>query len=214
MIVPGIIWDLDNTLYRFTDAMKYQCNVAAAKAAQDLGLSLPYEELLDIAIRSEKEYGYSLHNYILHHGLTYKDLHHPFHEAIDETLVEKIEGLKDFLTTVEFPKVILTNASRDWANRVLSYIGLSSVFQQNEILAMEDFHYEPKARTDRGLTMAIERLGVAENHILFIDDLERNLLIPYQSGLKTVLVHNRFDAEHILYQLDCPTQIHETQLLR
>jgi len=211
--VEAVIWDLDNTLYRFTDQQKYQCNEAAAKAAQANGLDLPYDELLKIAIASEEEYSYSLHHYTLYHDLAYRDLHHPFHDAIEVENIQPVKGVRETVEEIDLPKVILTNATRQWTHRVLKYCDLDDLFHDHEILAMEDFEYEPKARGTRGLDRAIDTLNKPIENIVIVDDLERNLKLPKQKGLKTVLVHGQSNAAHIDYQFDCITKINIANLL-
>ena len=109
--IRGVIWDLDNTLYRFTDKFYRSCTEAAAQAAQELGINLSYDETLRLAERSEAEHGYSMHAYVTDHGLSYTALHFPFHQRIDETVIETIDGVKEALESLDIPQVILTNAS-------------------------------------------------------------------------------------------------------
>jgi len=91
--IKGVIWDLDNTLYRFTDQFKEQCNRVAAKAAQSQGIDLSYDDTLKLAQKSETDHGYSIHLYVTHHGFTYDSLHVPFHDNIDETTIDIIDGV-------------------------------------------------------------------------------------------------------------------------
>lgn len=188
--VKGIIWDLDNTLYRFTDELKAHCNVAAAKAAQDLGINFSYEDTVKIAERSEEKYGYSLHVYVTDHGLSYQDLHVPFHQNIDENVILKINGARAALEKFQGKQVILTNASRCWAERALKHIGVDDMFQRHEIIPMEDVGYEPKARSDKGYKKACEILGLEPTQTLIADDLDRNLIPAHKMGIQTIYMHH------------------------
>ena len=188
--IKGVIWDFDNTLYRFTDAFYRSCTVAAAGAAQELGIKLSYEDTLRLAERSEREHGYSMHGYVTEHGLTYASLHFPFHEKIDETIVEKIDGMPKALKSLKLPQVILTNASRDWVNRVLKHIGMDHLFTQDRIIAMEDVGFEPKSRTARGFLKALSILKLPPSEVIMVDDLDRNLVIPSDLDIRTVYLHH------------------------
>lgn len=188
--IKGVIWDLDNTLYRFTDTFYRSCTLAAAEAAQELGINLSYEDTLKLAERSEEEYGYSMHGYVTDHGLTYASLHFPFHEKIDETVIEKIDGVPEALASLELPQVILTNASRDWAERTLKYIGADHLFPGEKIIPMEDVGFEPKARSAKGFLKAQELLNLPVENIVMVDDLDRNLSIPNDLGMSTVYMHH------------------------
>lgn len=188
--VQGVIWDLDNTLYRFTDAFYRSCTESAAKAAQDLGIDLNYDETLKLAERSEVEHGYSMHGYVTDHGLSYAELHFPFHQNIDVSVVEPIIGTAQVLEKFANHQVILTNASRCWAERVLQNLNIDTVFKSHEIIPMEDVNYEPKARSDRGYKRAVEILGLAPENIIMVDDLDRNLIIPHKMGMQTIYMHH------------------------
>lgn len=191
--IEAVIWDLDNTLYQFTDDLKYHCNVAAAKAVIDAGLPLVFEEALQIAVKSEIDYNYSLHEFILNHGLSYKELHHPFHDNIDETLGKRISGLLNCFENLHLPHIVLTNSSQGWARRVLKHLDLDVFFAHDTILCMEDFAFVPKARGNEGVSLALEKLKTAPENTLIVDDLSRNLLQAKQAGLQTAITH--FDGD-------------------
>lgn len=190
--IRGIIWDLDGTLYRYNDLFIKACNIAAARAAQSLGVNITYEESVELAVRSEETYGYSLHGFIHEHGLSYARLHHPFHEFIDEKLIQKNEDFVTALESLQLPQVLLTNASRGWANRVLTHLGMKHLFPDTHIIPMEDVDYTPKARGSAGFEKALQILDVPPAQVVVVEDLTRNLIIPRQMGLRTVLMtHGR-----------------------
>ena len=188
--VQGVIWDLDNTLYKFTDKFYRSCNEAAAKAAQDLGINLSYEDTLKLAERSEEEHGYSMHGYVTHHGLSYTDLHFPFHQNIDETVIGPIDEAVQALEKFKDQQVILTNGSRCWAERALKFIGMDHIFKSENIIPMEDVNFEPKARSDVGFQKAVDLLKLPVENIMMVDDLDRNLIIPHKMGMQTIYMHH------------------------
>lgn len=188
--VQGIIWDLDNTLYRFTDKFFTSCTQAAAKAAQAAGIDISYEDSLKIAERSEHEHGYSMHIYVTHHGLSYADLHFPYHQAVDENAIELIDRAVDAVQKFKGPQVILTNASRCWAERALKFMGMDHLFTADQIIPMEDANFEPKARSDKGYKLAIQKLNLPPENIMMVDDLDRNLIIPHKMGIQTIYMHH------------------------
>lgn len=195
--IKGIIWDLDNTLYRFTDEFKTHCNQAAAEAALEVGIDLSHADAFKIAERSEELYGYSMHIYVTDHGLSYADLHIPFHRRIDENIIEPIEGALGALEKFKGHQVILTNASRCWAERALNYIGANHLFKEEEIIPIEDVDFVPKARDRDGFNRALEILNIPANDVLMVDDLDRNLVIPHQMGMQTVYMHHGKPIEHL-----------------
>ncbi|NQZ14900.1 MAG: HAD hydrolase-like protein [Alphaproteobacteria bacterium] len=214
--IEGVIWDLDNTLYRFTDGFRHHCNVAAAKAAKEKGIDLPYDDCVKIAERSEEEFGYSMHIYITHHGFSYADLHFSFHQNIDENIIEPIEGLIDKIKVINLPQIILTNGSRCWAERALTRIGANDLFDSNKIIAMEDVNFEPKARSLSGFRKALIQLGTNPSNTLFVDDLDRNLVKAKELDLQTAYVHygDKMDilSDDIDYQFEDANAVINTLL--
>lgn len=188
--IQGIIWDLDNTLYQFTDEFITVCNIAAAKAAQELGINLSYDDTLKLAERSELEHGYSMHGYVTDHGLSYADLHFPFHQNIDEKVIQPIEGAIEVLEFFRGRQVILTNASRCWANRALKFIGSNHLFEDEDIIPMEDVGFEAKASNDDGFLKGADLLKINPEEVLMVDDLDRNLKRASQLGMQTVYMHH------------------------
>jgi len=188
--VQGIIWDLDNTLYRFDDAFITACNVSAAKAALQCGVRMEFEDALALATRSQKEMGYSLHGFIVEHGIPYEDLHFPFHEGVDISIIRAMDGLSDALRLIDRPQVVLTNASRPWARRVLDHLGLSAIFPDPAIIPLEDSDFIPKARGPAPFEKALDALGLAAQSVVIVEDMPRNLVIPQQMGFLTALVHH------------------------
>lgn len=188
-VIHGVIWDLDNTLYKFTDGFYRSCTEAAAEAAQELGIDLSYEDTLKLAERSEEEHGYSMHGYVTDHGLSYASLHFPYHQKIDETVIEPIIGAKEALENLDLPQIILTNASRCWAERVLKFCEIDHLFPHEKIIPMEDVEFEPKSRSKKGFLKAAKFLDVHPKNILMVDDLDRNLMIANELSMQTAYVH-------------------------
>lgn len=187
--IKAVIWDLDNTLYRFTDAFKEQCNRAAAKAAHDQGIKLSYDDTLKLAQKSETEHGYSIHLYVTHHGFSYDSLHVPFHDNIDETTIEIIDGVAENIRALDLPQSILTNASHDWASRVLKHMGLDDLFPDSHITASENVNFEVKSQGKAGFNRALEALELPPEQVVMVDDLDRNLIIPHEMGMQTAYLH-------------------------
>lgn len=195
--IKGIIWDLDNTLYRFDDAFEHACNIASARAAIDLGAQLSMTEALVIAEGSFEQYGYSGHVFQQEYQISFEDYHFKFHDSIDEKIIEANEEMREALAAVTLPHVILTNASRRWAQRVLKHLGLDPWFSDDRIIAQEDSDFQPKSRGPRGFEIALEKLGLPAHNILIVDDLTRNLRIPKEMGLQTAWIHHGAKADDL-----------------
>lgn len=205
---------MDNTLYQFTDEFKLSCNKAAAQAVSSVRSDFTYEQALEIAIDSYKRYHFSLYRFVTEFGLTYEEVHFPFHEAFDDSLIRPLEGLFKTLEGIDLPQIILTNASRYWAKKALKKVGGDYLFEDSQLIALEDFSFEPKARSTVGYKIALEKLKSKPGQTLFADDVDRNIFKAKEFGLKTSYIHyetdplsakltdhNHYDAKHLCDEL-------------
>lgn len=187
--IEGIIWDLDNTLYRFTDDFRRHCNEVAAQLAVQMGLPMSETEAFDLAEKSEALFGYSIHYFVKDYGFSYRDMHGPYHDLVGVEHIEMIEGMRQQLTALEQPQAILTNASKGWARRALTHAGLKDLFPDEKIIAVEDADFEAKSISDKGFNIAVETLNLCPTKIMMVDDLTRNLKIPHEMGMHTAHIH-------------------------
>lgn len=188
--LKGIIWDLDNTLYRFDDDFKHACAVAAAKAAVALGAPLSLKEAIDISWESFYRTGYSMDMFIARYDLDRERMHHSFHKFIDETLLKSSLQTVSLFEQMNLEHCLVTHASGDWARRALSHLGLLPWFAEGRIIALEDIAFAKKAESARPFEEALSRLGMAVADCLVVEDIPENLAIPRALGLKTVLIHH------------------------
>ena len=59
----------------------------------------------------------------------------------------------------DYRHVILTFAIRDWAKRVLDHTNLAEFFEPDYILGAEDYDFEDKAHSARGILTALDKVG-------------------------------------------------------
>jgi FMN phosphatase YigB (HAD superfamily) len=188
--VQGVIWDLDGTLYRFTELFKTACNHAAAKAACTVRPHYIYEEAYLKCVASEQQYGFSLYWFHQETQMAYEDMHFVYHDAIDEKIIERNEAVGEALRALKIPSVLLTNSSRSWVTRLLNHLNMADIFGDRDILALEDVGFEPKSRTTAGFEKAIALLKLPPENILVVEDLPRNLAKAKEAGLQTMLLHH------------------------
>lgn len=209
--IKGIIWDLDNTLYRFTREFRFMCNQAAAKAAIELGFDQPYDEALKIALKSSVDHHFSLYTFLNDYGMEYKKLHLLFHDYFDETLIDPIHGVVEAIEAINLPQVVLTNGSRAWAKKALRQIEATHLFEGHEILALEDVGMVSKVGGLDGFEQALSKLNLEGGEALFIDDLDKNLKKSKEAYLNTALIHHGQEQEKlpefIDYQFENPIDL-------
>ena len=188
--IDGIIWDLDNTLYRFDAAFEHACNIASARAAISLGVPMEFEEALEVAQISFRKHGFSGLIFEQNYQICRQDYHFKFHESIDEKIIRVNEEMKAGLQNIGIQNVILTNASHEWAVRTLTHLGLKDFFPDTHILGQENVDFIPKARDNHGFEKALEILNLNPENALMVDDLSKNLRIPATMGMQTALVQH------------------------
>lgn len=188
--IRGIIWDLDGTLYRFSELFRTACNHAAARSALAMRPDMVYEDAYQKSVLSEEQNGFSLLWFHQETNIPFEDMHFIYHDAIDESVIEKNASMIEALRPITLPQIILTNASRGWVTRILKQLGLDEFFNDENILALEDANFTPKGRGTAGFELAIRKLGLPANDVLMVEDLPRNLAKAKECGLATALVHH------------------------
>ncbi len=188
--IRAIIWDLDNTLYRFDSIFEDACNRAAAKTICGMVPGLHFDDAFAAAVDSYAQHGYSGKALIARYNLSYDAYHYPYHEAIDETMLARNDAMIAGLFALGRPQAILTNASRHWAERALVHLGMKEFFPDDFIFALEDSAFEAKSHSVRPFTMAQEKLGAAPHETLVVEDTVKNLKVPKDMGFQTALIHH------------------------
>jgi len=95
-------------------------------------------------------------------------------------------------------RVVHTNAPRAYAARVLAARGLDLVF--DAVYGVEDAEYQAKPRA-AAFEAVFARDGIPPHRAAMFEDDPRNLLIPHERGMKTVLVGPGRPAQaHIHHQ--------------
>lgn len=200
--IKGLIWDLDNTLYRFDKAFEKACNIAAARTVQTLLPNVSYEEALEAAEKSYAEHGYSGKILVEQYGITYSDYHYLYHDTIDESILEKNEAILMALSEIDLPHVLITHSSRRWAERTIKHLGMEAFFPTNRIIPLEDTNFEGKAYSSAPFIKGLELLNLPPEKVMVVEDTAKNLIRPKEMGMTTVLIHHGnapVESSHIDY---------------
>ncbi|TCP60708.1 putative hydrolase of the HAD superfamily [Rhodovulum bhavnagarense] len=196
--IRGWVFDLDNTLYppeaRLFDQIEQRMTAFVMEA---LGVSEPEADKLR-------------HTYWARYGTTLAGLMQVHGVAPDRYLVEVHDISLDRLTPdpdlrariVALPgrRIVYTNGSADYAQRVLAARGLAGAF--DEVFGIEDADYNPKPRRDAFETI-FAKGGIDTPDSAMFEDDARNLAAPHAMGMRTVHVAPRPEpAPHIHYHTD------------
>ena len=202
------VFDLDNTLYppqaRLFDQIE---RLMADYVMRELNVDAETAHML--RQKYWKEYGTTLAGLMHVHNVDPDPYLHEVHQ-LDLSHIEVSPNLRAAISALPGRKIIYTNGSRAHGEGVSGALGLGGVF--DAIYGVEDADYTPKPDM-----AAFEKIFTADGintkrAAMFEDDI-RNLAIPHQMGMKTVLVGPEEFAPHIHHQTEDLTAF-LTQLVR
>ncbi len=192
------VFDLDNTLYpphmRLFDQIEVKMT---AYVMNTLGVDKPEADRL--RQKYWAEHGTTLAGLMREHDLDPD----PYLVAVHDISMDPLDPdpeLASVIRDLEGRRIVYTNGSASYAERVLEARGLSDLF--DAIYGVEHANYRPKP--ERAAFEAIfERDGItAQNAAMFEDD-QRNLAAPHDMGMRTVLVApTPHDAPYIHHHTD------------
>lgn len=188
--LKGIIWDLDNTLYRAHQGMDHAYHLAAARLAVRDGVEPSMDVALEKARKSYEEREFSGRFLITEHGYDVPHLHKELHDLIDETAIVKSIETADLLRELDLKNALVTHGSQSWAHRVLAHLDLVEFFAHDAILSLESYDFQRKNESSAGVEMALKALDLAPDQVVMVEDIAHNLNIPYDMGIFTVFVHH------------------------
>lgn len=190
--LQGVIWDLDNTLYRVDRAIEDAFHYAVARAVIAAGVDLPFKLAAEMARDSFLKYGHSGKVFIDRYGLNSEKLHFAYHGYIDETVIAKSVEQRDLFELLPLRHALVTHSARSWAEKVLRHLGLLQWFPPERIFAFEDYSFKAKHQHSTGFDVALEKLGLEAKDVAVVEDTLPNLEIPHRMGMATVyLRHGR-----------------------
>ncbi|MEQ1769304.1 MAG: pyrimidine 5'-nucleotidase [Devosia sp.] len=177
------VFDLDNTLY------PRECNLFAQidLLISDYMVSatgLPYAEARALQKSYYRDHGTTLHGLMLHHGVDPDHFLNTVH-AIDYSGVPAHPMLAEAIGSLPGRKFVLTNGDVGHTKAVLRQVGASDLF--DGIFDIRSMKYKPKPLPEAYAEFFATH-GVDAKRAAMFDDLEKNLLVPHDVGMKTVQV--------------------------
>ncbi|MBP5447869.1 MAG: HAD-IA family hydrolase [Treponema sp.] len=204
MIVKNIIFDLDNTLYSPTSAMDAGISRRMMAAVVDF-LGTDLEAATELRHKNVPYYSTTL-EWLRSRGLTdvegYFAKVHPDNEA-DELAYDK--DLRSFLQSIEQKKIVLTNAPREHADRVLEKLRIADLFSAVVDIRACGLLGKPYANSYK---IALEKCGGTIDDTIFLDDQYKYTDGFEALGGTALLVGNKNGAhlnpESAAYNKDVP----------
>jgi putative hydrolase of the HAD superfamily len=177
------VFDLDNTLYPYHVNLWQQVD---ARIGEFVGawLKVSAEEARAIQKDYYRRYGTTMRGMMTEHGVRADDYLAYVHQ-IDHSPLQPNPAMGAAIASLPGRKLILTNGSTDHAGAVLTRLGLLAHFEAVFDIIAAELEPKPAAQTYHKF---LARHGVDPGKAAMFEDLARNLVVPHQLGMTTVLV--------------------------
>jgi putative hydrolase of the HAD superfamily len=176
------VFDLDNTLY--PHHLLWQQVDERIRAYIARFLDVTHEEAFRVQKDYYKRYGTSMRGLMTEHGMQPDDYLDYVHQ-IDHSPLEPNPALGAAIEKLGGRKLILTNGTRKHADAVTRRLQIHDRFEDVFDIVAADLEPKPLPQVyDRFLA----RHGVDPARAAMFEDLARNLAVPHQLGMTTVLV--------------------------
>ena len=177
------VFDLDNTLYPHHVNLWQQVDARIGEFISAY-LKISAEEARVIQKDYYKRYGTSMRGMMTLHGVRADDYLAYVHK-IDHSPLEPNPAMGAAIAKLPGRKLILTNGSTDHADKVLQRLGIGSHFEAVFDIIAAELEPKPAPRTYQKF---LRDHGVDPTRSAMFEDLARNLIVPRQLGMATVLV--------------------------
>ncbi len=196
--VTNWVFDLDNTLYPPEMRLFDQIEVRMIDWVMDT-VGVDRDEANRLRVDYWQRYGTTLAGLMAEHGADPTPYLIHVHEiSMDHLTVD--QDLADHIRALPGRRIVYTNGSAPYAERVLAARGLSGLF--DAVYGVEHAAFRPKPQ--RAAFEAIfARDGITPEQAAMFEDDPRNLAAPHEMGMRTVHVAPEpHPAPHIQHHTD------------
>jgi putative hydrolase of the HAD superfamily len=177
------VFDLDNTLYPHHVNLWQQVD-ARIRDFVAAHLGVPSDEAFRIQKDYYRRYGTTMRGMMTEHGVRADDFLAYVH-AIDHSPLEPNPAMGAAIARLPGRKLILTNGSRAHAGNVLDRLGIAGEFEAVFDIVAAELEPKPSPLTYRRF---LDLHHVEPTRAAMFEDLARNLVVPHQLGMTTVMV--------------------------
>jgi putative hydrolase of the HAD superfamily len=181
--VDAWVFDLDNTLYPRHINLFSQVDKRIREYVGRL-LNLPPDEAQRVQKDYYQRYGTTLRGLMVERGIKPDDFLEYVHD-IDHSPVLPDPRLGSAIERLPGRKFILTNGSKAHAEKVAERLGIARHFEDIFDIVRSELLPKPNALTYGRFVTAT---GIDPTRAGMFEDLARNLLVPHDLGMATVLV--------------------------
>lgn len=189
------VFDLDNTLYPPECALFDQIEVKmTAYVMNELGVDQDRANFL--RDHYWQTYGTTLSGLMTEHNIDPMPYLFDVHDISLDHVPEDL-ALRQHIIDLPGRKIVYTNGSEFHADNVLEARGLTGIFDAIYGIEHSDFHPKPTAKAFDAI---INRDGFNAKSAAMFEDDHRNLRVPFDIGMQTVLVGPPQAQTHIHHQ--------------
>jgi putative hydrolase of the HAD superfamily len=177
------VFDLDNTLYPHHVNLWQQVD---QRIGEFVGahLKVSAEEARRIQKDYYRRYGTTMRGMMTEHGVRADDFLAFVHQ-IDHSPLQPNPAMGAAIARLPGRKLVLTNGSTDHADKVLQRLGIGAHFEAVFDIIAAELEPKPAPQTYRKF---LQLHAVDPARSAMFEDLSRNLVVPHQLGMTTVLV--------------------------
>ena len=177
------VFDLDNTLYPHHVNLWQQVDARIGEFVS-AWLKVSREEARRIQKDYYRRFGTTMRGMMTLHGVRADDYLAYVHK-IDHSPLEPNPAMGAAIAQLRGRKLILTNGSVEHVDKVLERLGLTSHFDAVFDIIAAELEPKPAPQTYRKF-LDLHQVDPAKSAMF--EDLARNLVMPHQLGMTTVLV--------------------------
>jgi putative hydrolase of the HAD superfamily len=181
--IDNWVFDLDNTLYPHHVNLWQQVDARIGEFVSSW-LNITREEARALQKDYYKRFGTTMRGMMTLHGVRADDYLAYVHK-IDHSPLEPNPGMGEAIAKLPGRKLILTNGSVDHVDAVLARLGLSDHFDGVFDIIAAELEPKPSPQTYQKF---LRDHAVDPARAAMFEDLSRNLVVPHQLGMTTVLV--------------------------
>ncbi|MEM1006497.1 MAG: pyrimidine 5'-nucleotidase [Pseudomonadota bacterium] len=192
------VFDLDNTLYpphmRLFDQIEALMTDYVVRA-----IGVDRTEADRLRSTYWRQYGTTLAGLMAEHDLDPDPYLHAVHQ-VDMSHLDPDAELADHIQSLPGRRIVYTNGTAPYAERVLAARGLGGLF--DAIYGVEHAGYRPKPEM-AAFQAIFTQDGIDTSKAAMFEDEPRNLAAPHAMGMRTVHVApDRHEADHIHHHTD------------
>lgn len=177
------VFDLDNTLYPAHSNLFAQVDVRIREYVRTL-LATSEEEAQTLQRGWYRQYGTTLRGLMIEHGIS-PDAFLEYVHDIDHSTLDPDPALGSAIERLPGRKFIMTNGTKKHAEKTARVLGIEHHFEDIFDIVAAGLLPKPHKET---YDIFLKLHGIEPTTSAMFEDLARNLAVPHDLGMRTVLV--------------------------